>query len=271
MRIISELRPKAFILENVRGLFRPAFKPYLDYVTLQLTYPHVPQKTDEAWRSHLLRLRQHDKGRGKPLYRVLSQAINAADYGAAQKRHRAIFIGVASNYGDEWAFPKTTHSQEALTWSKHMVRDYWDRHNVRPICEPTSELEAQVLKHLRSLKMRPRHKPWVTVRDVVGDLPAATKSEQFSGHWQHPGARAYTNPHGQLYGRARQGAQSWRPWRAGWRKYGREQARKCSILYRSGNGPSARFPGQFHRRRKLEGSDPPAWQRGTDLHRRIHG
>jgi DNA (cytosine-5)-methyltransferase 1 len=191
MRIISELQPKAFILENVRGLFRPSFKPYLDYIMLQLTYPHVRQRKDEVWRSHAARLRQHDKGRGKPAYRVLSRAINAADYGAAQKRHRAIFIGIAAGCGDNWVFPEATHSQEALAWSKHIERDYWDRHGVRLIAAPASEAEAQALIRVRLLKKKPRQKPWVTVRDVISDLPSPTKAEKIPGHWQHPGATAY--------------------------------------------------------------------------------
>lgn len=193
-RIIAEIRPKAFILENVRGLFRPAFKPYLNYITLQLSYPHVAQKEDETWKQHLARLRQHYKGRGKPAYRVLSRTINAADYGAAQKRHRAIFIGVSTKYGDEWNFPEPTHSQEALAWSKHVERDYWDWHGVRPINEPSSESEAHALTRVRVAGKKPRHKPWVTVRDAIADLPIAMRKEKdVPGHWQHLGARAYAN------------------------------------------------------------------------------
>jgi DNA (cytosine-5)-methyltransferase 1 len=193
IRIISELRPNAFILENVRGLFRPAFRPYLDYITLQLTYPYLARKHDETWRNHLARLRQHGAGGGRRAYRVLSRAINAADYGAAQKRHRAIFIGLAASCGDEWSFPDATHSQEALAWTKHVERDYWERHGVRLINEPASESEAQALQRVKSLKKKPRKKPWVTVRDVIADLPPPTRTENISGHWQHPGARAYDN------------------------------------------------------------------------------
>jgi DNA (cytosine-5)-methyltransferase 1 len=149
----------------------------------------------EAWPSHLVRLRKLSKcARAKdPAYRVLSRAINAADYGAAQKRHRAIFIGIASDYGDGWTFPEPTHSQEALTWSKHIERDYWDRHGVRRICEPASESEAQALKRLLMGGKKPRKKAWLTVRDVISDLPMPTKREQIAGHWQHPGARTYPN------------------------------------------------------------------------------
>lgn len=193
IRAVHELRPKAFILENVRGLFRPAFTRYLNYIMLQLSYPEIGPKDGEAWTHHLRRLRQHAESRSgkKRSYRVLSRAINAADYGAAQKRHRAIFIGLRSEYGDEWEFSAPTHSQEALAWSKHVERDYWKRHDARRIVEPSSESEAQALKRVLRRDETPSEKPWITVRDVIADLPAPTKREKISGHWLHPGATAY--------------------------------------------------------------------------------
>src|SRR6266513_3179196 len=106
IRAVREIRPKAFLLENVRGLFRPDFSHYHDYIILQLTYPDFKRRADKSWRGHLARLRRHAKGRGEGRgdYRVLARAINAADYGAPQKRHRAIFIGIASEFGDDWSF-----------------------------------------------------------------------------------------------------------------------------------------------------------------------
>jgi DNA (cytosine-5)-methyltransferase 1 len=195
IRAIRELRPKSFILENVRGLFRPAFSRYLEYITLQLSFPEVLARDGEAWSSHLVRLRKlSESPRGKgPGYRVLSRAINAADYGAAQKRHRAIFIGLASEYGDDWDFPEPTHSQEALAWSKHVELDYWDRHGARRVCEPASAFEGQALQRVLAADKKPRKKAWVTVRDVIADLPTPSKREKIEGHWQHPGARAYPN------------------------------------------------------------------------------
>lgn len=195
IRAVREIRPKAFLLENVRGLFRPDFSDYLDYITLQLTYPSFTRRSGEKWKTHLARLRAYANGRseGKGVYRVLARAINAADYGAPQKRHRAIFIGVATEFGDDWSFPAPTHSQAALAWSKHVSRDYWEQHGARRICEPSSESEAQALKLILTLKKKPKERPWATVRDAIGDLPAPTKREKVDGHWQHPGARAYPN------------------------------------------------------------------------------
>lgn len=195
IRALREIRPKAFLLENVRGLFRPDFSSYLDYITLQLSYPNHTRRSGEKWRSHLARLRRHANGVGKHTreYRVLARAINAADYGASQKRHRAIFIGIDARFGDDWTFPAATHSQEALAWSKHVERDYWTRHGVRRIGEPASDSEAQVLKRVLALDEKPKERAWVTVRDAIGDLPRPSKREILPGHWQHLGARAYPN------------------------------------------------------------------------------
>ncbi|MGB3503425.1 MAG: DNA cytosine methyltransferase [Mesorhizobium sp.] len=194
VRVIREIRPKAFILENVRGLFRPDFAQYLDYITKQLTYPDISPRGDESWIEHLARLSAH-AGRRKNggEYRVISRSINAADYGAPQKRHRAIFIGLATDFGDDWAFPEPTHSQNALAWSKHVDLSYWKRHGVRRISEPSSVSEAQALRRVNALDKEPKELPWLTVRDAICDLPSPSRHEKVSGHWQHPGAKAYRN------------------------------------------------------------------------------
>jgi DNA (cytosine-5)-methyltransferase 1 len=178
IRAVQELRPKAFIFENVRGLFRPDFSDYLDYIKLQLSYPDLVRR-DEPWRTHLARLRKHSKSKAgrKGEYRVLAQAINAADYGAPQKRHRAIFIGIASRFGDQWEFPQATHSQDALIWSKHIEKDYWTRHGARRVSDPSSEAEKLRLDRLSETEEKPITLPWVTVRDAIGDLPPPTKRE----------------------------------------------------------------------------------------------
>ncbi len=193
IRAIDEMRPKAFILENVRGLLRPAFSDYLEYISLRLAYIDQRANTADGWQCHLDRLRKHRKNpkSAEASYRILVQAVNAADYGAPQKRHRAIVIGIASDFGDDWEFPRPTHSQEALAWSKHVVGDYWTRFNVRRIRKLASKSEEFALRRVLASGKKPAELPWRTVRDAIHDLPPPTKRESIAGHWQHPGARTY--------------------------------------------------------------------------------
>lgn len=195
IRAIRETSPKAFVMENVRGLMRPDFSDYLGYIALQLTYPDLAPRPDEFWEDHLRRLRRHAESRAgrKKSYRVVAKAINAADYGAAQKRHRAIFIGIAVEHGEEWGFPAASHSQEALAWTKHIDFTYWRNHGVRRLVQPSSPTEAKIVERLRVSGEKPTTKPWKTVRDAIGDLPEPSKTEQIKGHWQHPGAKTYPN------------------------------------------------------------------------------
>ena len=43
IRAVREVKPRAFIIENVRGLTRSAFAHYLEYIQLQLQFPDVQQ------------------------------------------------------------------------------------------------------------------------------------------------------------------------------------------------------------------------------------
>ncbi len=39
VRAVREIRPRAFLFENVKGLTRTGFASYFEYIRLQLTYP----------------------------------------------------------------------------------------------------------------------------------------------------------------------------------------------------------------------------------------
>ena len=112
---------------------------------------------------------------------------------APQKRHRAIFMGVAQEFGEDWSFPAPTHSQEALAWAKHVDLSYWKKHHVRRTYKAASETEARLVARLTEGCREPATQPWVTVRDAIFDLPKPAKAQSSTGHWQHPGARVYPN------------------------------------------------------------------------------
>src|SRR5579871_4511001 len=56
IRALDQLRPRAFLFENVRGLARPSFRPYFDYILLWLQAPHIGPRPDQDWRDHKLEL-----------------------------------------------------------------------------------------------------------------------------------------------------------------------------------------------------------------------
>jgi len=60
IRAIEHLKPKAFVFENVKGLLRPSFKDYFDYIILRLTYPLVENQALD-WQDHFTQLKKLDK------------------------------------------------------------------------------------------------------------------------------------------------------------------------------------------------------------------
>jgi DNA (cytosine-5)-methyltransferase 1 len=116
-RAVREIRPKAFLAENVRGLVRPAFSDYFRYVRMSLSRPSV-QEDGAGWRRHLERLESvHD-----PEYLVSHSVLDAVDYGEAQRRERVFVVGIRADLGRErWEPPPSTHGPGLLPW-----RTAWD-------------------------------------------------------------------------------------------------------------------------------------------------
>ncbi len=195
--IVRRLRPRAFIVENVKGLTRSTFANYYQYILLQLSFPEVPKRKNEDWYDHFLRLQvEKASGRksGKALtYNVVPTLVNAADHGVPQKRERVFIIGFRSDLGIEWSFPKATHSLDALLHDQFVTGAYWDRHKVpasrRP--EPPERAAARVRQLARG--PAPTTLPWRTVRDALIGLPdpEAKSARNFPNHRFQAGARVY--------------------------------------------------------------------------------
>ncbi|NYS16424.1 DNA (cytosine-5-)-methyltransferase [Achromobacter xylosoxidans] len=81
-RALADIKPKAFVVENVSGMVRQNYK-------------------------HLL----EDQLRVFRLcgYRVKHQVLNAADYGVPQDRKRIFLVGIRSDIKEDYSFPKPTH------------------------------------------------------------------------------------------------------------------------------------------------------------------
>src|ERR1039458_5555913 len=162
VRAIRILKPKAVLVENVRGLARPSFSKYFGYIELMLAYPELSRKASESWTDHVSRLeRYHTRGRREGLYyRVVHRVLNAADYGTPQKRERLFMVAIRADLGIEWAFPAATHSYEALLFSQFCSGEYWDRHGIRR--PKLSDAVLAKIKNLQDLLLPPPYAPWRT-------------------------------------------------------------------------------------------------------------
>lgn len=118
--VLSQLRPRAFICENVKGLTRESFHQYYEYILLRLQHPTLARWDGETWEQHACRLsRTHTSGEhGEDLrYEVVPTVVDAADYGVPQHRHRVFIVGFRSDVEASWAFPTATHGGGRLPWA----------------------------------------------------------------------------------------------------------------------------------------------------------
>ena len=182
--VIRQVRPKAFIVENVRGLTRPSFADYFSYIQLRLAHPDIAPREGEPWADHFHRLQaEHTSVNHDLAYKVVSTVVNAADYGVPQHRWRVFIVGFRADVDAEWSFPAPTHSAARLAHDQHVTGEYWQRHGIRAT-RPTASVAPEA---------PPGSRPWRTVRDAIADLPApvAAGNRRVLNHVLQEGARSY--------------------------------------------------------------------------------
>lgn len=166
IRAVEEIAPEAFLFENVRGLTRNVFADYFAEILAQLAY-----------------------GGGGSGYHVVHGMVDAADYGAPQRRHRVIVAGFRRDLHTSAELPAASHSRNRLLWDQWVTGDYWNFHGLEQPSDTEIALtdRARVSK-LRKSAARPTEEPWRTVRDALHGLgsPAGTH-----GHTFKNGARIY--------------------------------------------------------------------------------
>ncbi len=189
-RTIRETRPRAVIAENVKGLLRPSFKEYYDYILDSLRAPFVEPEPEEDWHDHHRRLTDALASATQSdthFYNVKFKLMNAADYGVPQQRWRVFVVAFRRDLGlSDWMFPEATHSEAALFLAQ---RDgtYWERHNLQ--AEPPFVSLAKATEEARA------RQPWLTLRDAIHDLPEPLGHKVDHPDWTHHfgwgGAREY--------------------------------------------------------------------------------
>ncbi len=117
LRVVADIRPPFFILENVRGLLSAKLnsvpEEYKEYDPIKNTKGSVLHFITSEFK--------------KIGYSISYALLNAANYGVAEKRERVIIIG---HLGERIPIPSPTHSEKGKYGTK----------------------------------------PWVTLREVIGDL-----------------------------------------------------------------------------------------------------
>lgn len=120
-RALRQIKPKAFIVENVSGMVRAS--------------------NQHLFKNQLIRFRSAG-------YRVSHAVLDARLYGVPQERSRLFFVGIRSDLGADYAFPKPSH----------------------------------VLEDGESLPACP------TIRDAIGDLPLWPELHEYDTqpfHWYY--------------------------------------------------------------------------------------
>lgn len=195
--VVANLKPRAFIIENVKGLTRATFANYLAYIEHRMSMPEVFQKPGETWPEHLKRLEQEKTSIGGGLrYNVARQLFDAADFGAAQRRERVFIVGFRSDQDVHWNFPDATHSIDSLLHAQWISGDYWDKHKISK--KARGEVPERYKRRVESLRGRndlDECLPWMTVRDALQGLPNprmdGKETKGVLNHRFQPGARIY--------------------------------------------------------------------------------
>jgi DNA (cytosine-5)-methyltransferase 1 len=192
-RAQRELRPKAVVVENVKGLLRASLAEFVEYIELQLAHPTVlpidPFDPD-GWLRHLPKLRDAHTVRDDTefQYTVSKALLNAADFGAPQRRERVFFVAIRDDVGASWLPPRPTHSRAALQLAISGTGQYWKKHGLAEKFERNPLLLGKWLREAGDTE------PWRTVRDALEGLPtpiAGREAPDYANHIGQPGARSY--------------------------------------------------------------------------------
>lgn len=100
VRLIEELRPRAYLLENVPGLLSAALR------WRKLPYNNNGKRIDEQHGSLFAALSQKLEAAG---YSFCAAQLMAADYGVPQQRSRVFIVGFRN--GESFEFPAPSHTK----------------------------------------------------------------------------------------------------------------------------------------------------------------
>lgn len=172
LRVVSEARPKFFVMENVRGVMSAAIK----HRQLKDRGPGTAQLApEEELGSAFVEILKALKRTG---YFIVFGLVNAANYGVPQTRHRLLFIG--SRDGHPVSLPKCTHHEKG---EDGLPR--W-----RTLSDALKDLDDAAPEYH---ELTPRNKKFLSLVPEGGnwrDLPVELQKEALRGAYTSWGGRS---------------------------------------------------------------------------------
>lgn len=192
IRIVDEIKPRFFIMENVKGLLSSPIR-HRSHDRRGLGYPQL--EPDEMPGSALQVILAEMKRIG---YEVVYDLLNTADYGVPQCRERVIFIGYKSN--DSVTLPLPTHS---LKGTGKKPKWLTLREGLKDLVDFPPEFVPYSESRLKYLRLLTAGQNW---KDLPSELKAAAMGGAYKSEggkvgfyrrlaWEKPSPTVTTSPH----------------------------------------------------------------------------
>ena len=192
IRIVDEIKPRFFIMENVKGLLSAPIR-HRPHDRRGLGCP--PLESAEMSGAALQVILAEMKRIG---YEVVYDLLNTADYGVPQCRERVIFIGYKSN--DSVTLPLPTHSQKGTAKKPKWLTL---REGLKDLVDPQPEFVPYSENRLKYLRLLTAGQNW---RDLPSELKEAAMGGAYKSEggkvgfyrrlaWEKPSPTVTTSPH----------------------------------------------------------------------------
>lgn len=168
-RALKEIRPKAFIVENVSGMVRANYK-------------HLLQDQIKVFR--------------QAGYAVSTGVLNAADFGVPQERKRIFIVGIRRDLGVKYKFPEPTHGpglaqphisiRDAISdmpeWpaGEFYLREFHWYYMSRDRRRDWSEASKTIVANPRHMPLHPMSPPMEKVAHNVWKFATDARARRFS-------------------------------------------------------------------------------------------
>lgn len=140
-RVIREIKPRFFVMENVKGILSAAIK----HRPLNERGPGFPSLAPEEELGSAFKVILNELS--SLGYDIVYGLLNAADYGTPQSRQRIVIIG--SRDGEEISLPKPTHSYNGKNGTEKWVTLKKALKGIKP--KEWIDLSAEKISYLKLL------------------------------------------------------------------------------------------------------------------------